>query len=146
MAPQQLVSASDLVALVRVLTVTCLGVTQLRQECLRSYRAKLGVLKVRKGRLRRFDVISVDWREQPRDIPGYGWVAYRPDGMGWTRLIWRDGEWKPTWWNAADGWEQQGGELPMKWMEERCAPLLTRTLFPIRKWAAALSGHDESTG
>jgi hypothetical protein len=131
MSPAELFAASDLVALVRVLSVTCVAIIHGRED-LRRYTAELGVLKPRKGELRRYDIVEVQWEEIPRDVLGPWSVAYHPGGKGWTHLVWQDGICGTTWWNAADDWSRRGArKLPQQVMETKRASLPTRAPFRI---------------
>src|SRR6516164_8605717 len=60
MSPELLFSASDVVALVRVLSVTCVALGERNGEVLRDCYARLGLLQVRKGKYRKFDTLTVN--------------------------------------------------------------------------------------
>ena len=104
MADAELVEKSDLVALVRVLSVTCTSVTKDDQtgEDLPGYLAKLQVLEVKKGDVKPGDVVLVTWRTVPKGALGPWAVAYYPGEEVWTHLTKRSGgvTYASTWWNA----------------------------------------------
>jgi hypothetical protein len=127
MSPEELFAASDLVALVRVLSVTCVAIVHHGREDLRRYTAELGLLRVRKGNDRRYDVVTVQWEEIPRELLGPWCVPYYAGGKGWTHLQGQDGFYETTWWNGANNWRHPGKQkLPKKLMQTR------RSLFVIR--------------
>jgi hypothetical protein len=104
MSPAELLAASDLVALVRVLAVTCTAVFLDGQtgQTLPEYRAELGILEVKKGAARRGETVIVTWREIPRGLLGPWVVRYYPGEEVWTHLQ-RDAQglgYVTTWWNA----------------------------------------------
>jgi len=104
MSAEALLAASDLVALVRVLTVICVAVIHHRQtgEELPLYRAELEVVEVKKGAARAGDAIAVMWSEIPKGIVGPWAVRYYPGEEVWTHLQ-REreiGQYRTTWWNA----------------------------------------------
>jgi hypothetical protein len=138
MSPGALFAASDLVALVRVLSVTCMAIShhqwwnddQQESEDLRHYTAELGLLAVRKGKRRACDVVKVRWDETPKYALGPWYVPYYPGGEGWTYLKSRDGVYETTWWNATDGWRRIGDRrLPQNVMETRRCSLAARASF-----------------
>jgi hypothetical protein len=104
MPDAELVEKSDLVALVRVLSVTCTSVTQDAQtgEDLPGYLAKLQVIEVKKGDAKPGDVVLVTWRTVPKGALGPWAVAYYPGEEVWTHLTKRSGgvTYASTWWNA----------------------------------------------
>jgi hypothetical protein len=104
LSPAELIAASDLVALVRVLAVTCIGVWRYGEtgEDLGSYRARLLILQVTKGPVRKGASVSVTWKEIPRGFLGPWVVRYFPGEELWTHLQYnRDGPgYVSTWWNA----------------------------------------------
>src|SRR5215470_18212912 len=71
---QELTDKSDLVALVRVLSVTCTTVTKDEQtgEDLPSYLAKLEVKEVKKGDVKPGESVLVTWRAVPKSIVARG--------------------------------------------------------------------------
>ncbi len=103
MSSTELLAASDLVAIVRVLAVTCVDVRKEQTgERLPSYRAELDIIQVRKGLVRKGDTVSVTWREIPKGLLGPWVVRYYPGEEVWTHLQ-RDPNgsgYLTTWWNA----------------------------------------------
>jgi len=104
MSPQELMAASDLVALVRVLAVTCVGVFKNDHtgENLPSYQAELRIVQVKKGPVHEGDTVVVGWRDIPRGLLGPWVVRYYPGEEVWTHLK-RDRQgsgYSTTWWNA----------------------------------------------
>jgi hypothetical protein len=130
MSPEQLLSASDLVALVRVLSVTCLSVGQ-TAEHLRICSARLGLLKIRKGDFRKYDIVEVWWEETSRQVYGPWYVAYLPGEKVWTHLKWRCQTLETTWWNATKQVQPPQRNLPSEVMETVKASLWTRLPFEI---------------
>jgi hypothetical protein len=74
MSEQELMDKSDLVALVRVLAVTCTSVTQDPNtgEDLPGYLAQLKVLEVKKGDAKPGEEVLVTWRPSPRTLTDRG--------------------------------------------------------------------------
>jgi hypothetical protein len=104
MSDQELMEKSDLVALVRVLNVTCTSLTkdQATGEELPSYLATLQLLEVKKGDAKRGDEVIVTWRAVPKSIVGPWTVYYYPGEEVVTHLTKRSGgaSYASTWWNA----------------------------------------------
>ena len=104
MSDQELMEKSDLVALVRVLSVTCTSLTKddATGEELPSYLATLQVLEVKKGDAKRGDEVIVTWRAVPKSIVGPWTVYYYPGEEVVTHLTKRSGgaSYASTWWNA----------------------------------------------
>ncbi len=104
MSDQELMEKSDLVALVRVLNVTCTSLTKdaATGEELPSYLATLQVLEVKKGVAERGDEVIVTWRAVPKSIVGPWTVYYYPGEEVVTHLAKRSGgaSYASTWWNA----------------------------------------------
>jgi hypothetical protein len=104
MSDQDLMEKSDLVALVRVLNVTCTSLTKddATGEELPSYLATLQVLEVKKGDVKRGDEVIVTWRAVPKSIVGPWTVYYYPGEEVVTHLTKRSGgaSYASTWWNA----------------------------------------------
>ena len=100
----ELMEKSDLVALVRVLSVGCTSVTRDEQsgEELPGYLATLQVLEVKKGDVKPGDEVLVTWRAIPTGIVGPWAVYYYPGEEVWTHLTKRSGgvTYASTWWNA----------------------------------------------
>jgi hypothetical protein len=104
MSEQELTDKSDLVALVRVLSVTCTSVTkdEATGEELPGYLAKLKVLEVKKGDAKKGDEVLVTWRAVPKSLLGPWTVYYYPGEEVVTHLTKRSGgvSYASTWWNA----------------------------------------------
>lgn len=104
MSEQELLEKSDLVALVRVLSVTCTSVTKDEKtgEELPGYLAKLRVLETKKGEAKKGDEVLVTWRAIPKGLLGPWAVYYYPGEEMWTHLSLRSGgaSYSTTWWNA----------------------------------------------
>ena len=102
MSEQELMEKSDLVALMRVVSVTCTTITQDEHtgEDLPGYLARLQVIDVKKGDVKKGDEVLVTWRAVPKDVNGPWTVYYYPGEMVWTHLLGADGEYTSTWWNA----------------------------------------------
>jgi hypothetical protein len=104
MSDQELMENSDLVARVRVLSVTCTSVTKDEQtgEDLPGYLARLKVLETKKGEAQKGDEVLVTWRAVPTGIMGPWAVYYYPGEEVWTHLAKRSGgaSYATTWWNA----------------------------------------------
>ena len=80
MSAQELMEKSDLVALVRVMSVTCTTITKdaATGEDLPSYIAQLKLLEVKKGDAKKGDAVLVTWRAVPKSIVGPWTVYYYP--------------------------------------------------------------------
>jgi hypothetical protein len=104
MSDQELTDKSDLVAEVRVLSVTCTTVAQDPDtgEALPSYLAQLKVMDVKKGDAKPGDVVLVTWHAIPKDTNGPWTVYYYPGEEVVTHLTKRSGgvTYASTWWNA----------------------------------------------
>lgn len=104
MSDQELMDKSDLVARVRVLSVTCTSVTQDPNtgEDLPGYLARLKVLEMKKGDAKKGDEVLVTWRAVPSKLAGPWAVYYYPGEEVWTHLTLRSGgvSYATTWWNA----------------------------------------------
>lgn len=104
MSDEELLEKSDVVALVRVLSVACTSVTKDEQtgEELPGYLATLQILEVKKGDLKPGDEVLVTWREIPTGLVGPWVVRYYPGEEVWTHLTKRSGgvTYATTWWNA----------------------------------------------
>ena len=104
MSEQELVEKSDLVALVRVLSVTCTSVVKDDEtgEELPGYLATLKIVEVKKGELKQGDQVLVTWRAVPKAIVGPWTVYYYPGEEVVTHLTKRSGgvSYASTWWNA----------------------------------------------
>lgn len=104
MSEQELLENSDLVALVRVLSVTCTSVTKDEKtgEDLPGYLARLKVIETKKGDAKKGDEVLVTWRAIPKGLLGPWAVYYYPGEEVWTHLALRSGgvSYASTWWNA----------------------------------------------
>lgn len=104
MSDQDLTDKSDLVAVVRVLSVSCTGVTKDAQsgENLPSYLAKLRLIDVKKGDQSKGDEVLVSWKAVPKGILGPWTVNYYPGEVVLTHLTKKSGgvSYGSTWWNA----------------------------------------------
>ena len=104
MSDQELMEKSDLVALVRVLSVTCTSLTKddATGEELPGYLATLQVREVKKGDAKKGDEVIVTWRAVPKSIVGPWTVYYYPGEEVVTHLAKRSGgaSYASTWWNA----------------------------------------------
>jgi hypothetical protein len=104
MSEQELTEKSDLVALVRVLSVTCTSIVKDAQtgEELPGYLATLKVMEVRKGDVKQGEEVLVTWRAVPKSIVGPWTVYYYPGEEMVTHLTKRSGgvSYASTWWNA----------------------------------------------
>lgn len=103
MSDTELMEKSDVVALVRVLSVACTSMTKDDQtgEDLPGYLATLQILEVKKGDVKPGDEVLVTWRAIPTGIVGPWAVYYYPGEEVWTHLTKRSGvSYATTWWNA----------------------------------------------
>jgi hypothetical protein len=102
MTKSELLLKSDLVALVRILAVTCTGVTKNAQtgEDLPSYSAKAELIEIIKGDEMKGDEIAITFHAIPENVAGPWTVYYYPGEMVWTHLVRQDGSYTTTWWNG----------------------------------------------
>ena len=104
MSDQELMDKSDLVAVVRVLSVSCTTITKDDKsgEELPAYLAKVRLLDVKKGDAQNDDEVLVTWRAVRKDIVGPWTVYYYPGEVVLTHLVKRSGgvSYGSTWWNA----------------------------------------------
>jgi len=104
MSAEELMEKSDLVARVRVLSVTCTSVIKDEKtgEELPGYLAQLKVLEVKKGDAKRGEEVLVTWRAVPKAALGPWTVYYYPGEEVVTHLTKRSGgvSYASTWWNA----------------------------------------------
>ena len=104
MSEQELTEKSDVVALVRVMSVTCTSVTEdeATGERLPGYLAKLRVIEAKKGGIRPGGEVLVTFRAVPKGALGPWTVFYYPGEEVWTHLTKRFGgvTYASTWWNA----------------------------------------------
>jgi hypothetical protein len=104
MSTEQLAAESDVVALVRVLAVSCtrlLRDDRTGQE-LPSYSARLEILNVKKGQVQAHQIVLANWDEIPTGILGPWVVRYYLGEEVWTHLRWDElaSAYASTWWNA----------------------------------------------
>jgi hypothetical protein len=102
MSESELLSKSDLVALIRVLSVTCTGVTQDPRtgEALPSYSATAELIYVTKGEEMVGHDIIITFDTIPSGVLGPWTVFYYPGEMVFTHLVGKDGVYTTTWWNG----------------------------------------------
>lgn len=104
LSDEELMEKSDIVALVRVMSVTCTSVTkdETTGEQLPGYLAQLRVLEVKKGDVRPGGEVLVTFRAVPKGALGPWTVFYYPGEEVWTHLVKRFGgvTYGSTWWNA----------------------------------------------
>lgn len=104
MSDAELEEKSDLVALVRVLSVTCTSITKDEKtgEDLPGYLAALQVLEVKKGDVKPGSEVLVTFRAVPKGALGPWTVFYYPGEEVWTHLIKSSVGvgYSTTWWNA----------------------------------------------
>lgn len=102
MSKSELLSKSDLVALVRILAVTCTGVTKDKRtgEELPNYSAKAELIEVIKGDEMKGDDVAISFHDIPKGLIGAWSVHYYPGEMVWTHLVKKDGAYTTTWWNG----------------------------------------------
>jgi hypothetical protein len=120
MSDQELLDKSDLVAVVRVVSVSCTGVSKdaATGEDLPSYLAQLQLVEVKKGEAKPGDVVLVTWHAVPTKIVGPWAVPYYPGEEVLTHLQKRETgvAYASTWWNAKgeDVKAPASAELPTK--------------------------------
>jgi hypothetical protein len=102
MSQEQLLEKSDLVALVRIQSVTCVSVTKDERsgEVLPSYSARAELIEIIKGEDVKGDTVNIAFHAIPTGLLGPWTVYYYPGEMVWTHLLGADGEYTTTWWNA----------------------------------------------
>lgn len=106
LSEEALTEKSDIVALVRVMSVTCTTITKDKTtgEQLPGYLAKLRVLEVKKGDVRPGGEVLVTFRAVPKGALGPWTVYYYPGEEVWTHLLKRSGgvTYASTWWNTKE--------------------------------------------
>ena len=128
LSEQELTDKSDLVATVRVLSVSCTVVTKDDKtgEDLPAYLARLRLLEVKKGDAKKGDEVLVTWRAIPKGIVGPWTVNYYPGEVVLTHLVKKSGgvSYGSTWWNAKgeDIKQPENTELPTSAGETFDAP------------------------
>jgi hypothetical protein len=116
----ELMEKSDVVALVRVKSVTCTSVTKDERtgENLPGYLARLEVLEVKKGDVAPGGEVLVTFHALPTGVLGPWTVFYYPGEEVWTHLVKRSGgvTYATTWWNAKGTpvKEPETKDLPMQ--------------------------------
>ena len=104
MSEAELMDKSDLVAVIRVVSVSCTAITKDEKtgEDLPSYLAKVRLVEVKKGDAQKGDEVLVTWRAIPKDVLGPWTVYYYPGEVVLTHLTKRSGgvSYASTWWNA----------------------------------------------
>lgn len=102
MSESELFSKSDLVGLIRVLSVTCTGVTKDERtgEELPSYSARAELMQVTKGDEAMGDDVTISFHAIPTGMLGPWTVFYYPGEMVWTHLTGKDGAYTTIWWNG----------------------------------------------
>jgi hypothetical protein len=102
MSDDELLAKSNLVALIRVLSVTCTGIEKDDRtgEALPSYKANAEVMEVIKGEVAKGDDVTITFHAVPTHMLGPWTVYYYPGEMVFTHLV-RDGDaYTTTWWNG----------------------------------------------
>jgi hypothetical protein len=102
MSDSELLLKSDLVALVRILSVTCIGVgkDERTSEALPHWSANAELIEVIKGEEAKGGDVTITFEAVPRGLLGPWSVYYYPGEMVWTHLI-KDGDaYTTTWWNG----------------------------------------------
>lgn len=104
MSEQELAEKSDIIALVRVLSVTCTRVATDKEtgEELPSYLARLLIVEPKKGNVAAGDEVLVTWHAVSTKIVGPWTVNYYPGEEVWTHLVKREVgvAYASTWLNA----------------------------------------------
>jgi hypothetical protein len=102
MSESDLLQKSDLVALVRIKSVTCVSVSkdEQRGDTLPSYSASAELMEVIKGEDVKGDTVNISFHAIPTGLLGPWTVYYYPGEMVWTHLVGKDGEYTTTWWNG----------------------------------------------
>jgi hypothetical protein len=137
MPEQDLMEKSDLIAVVRVLSVSCTVITkdQATGEELPSYLARLRLVEVKKGEAKKGEEVIVTWRAIPKGIVGPWIVAYYPGEVVLTHLVKKSGgvSYGSTWWNAKgeDIKAPESTDLPQKPGETLLAPETPQKQQPL---------------
>jgi len=102
MPDSELLLRSDLVALVRVLSVTCVGESTDPHtgERLPNYEARAELMHVVKGEEMMGHDITITFHALPRGLVGPWSVYYYPGEIVFTHLVGKDGVYTTTWWNG----------------------------------------------
>jgi hypothetical protein len=102
MSKEELLLKSDLVALVRIKSVTCVSVTKDERtgERLPSWSAQAELIEVIKGEEVKGDTVELTFHAIPTGLLGPWTVYYYPGEMVFTHLVGKDGTYTTTWWNG----------------------------------------------
>ena len=102
MSKEELLLKSDLVALVRIKSVTCVSVTKDERsgEELPSWNAEAELIEVIKGEHVKGDTVTINFHAILTGLLGPWTVYYYPGEMVWTHLVGKDGSYTTTWWNG----------------------------------------------
>ncbi len=135
MSDTDLLTKSDLVALVRVLSVTCVSVSKDEHtgEPLRNYSANVELLEVIKGDVAKGNDVDITFEDVPKGLLGPWSVFYYPGEIVWTHLI-KDGDaFTTTWWNGRGDLVHKAiiTDLPTKPGESVAVPRV-RTEQPVQ--------------
>ena len=137
MSEQELMEKSDIVAVVRVLSVSCIAITKDDKtgQDLPAYLAKVRLMEVKKGEAKKGDEILVTWRAIPKDVLGPWTVYYYPGEVVLTHLTKKSGgaSYGSTWWNAKgdDIKAPESTELPVTPGETFDAPKDSSDQHPL---------------
>ena len=98
MSKEELLLNSDLVALVRIKSVTCVSVTKDERtgERLPSWSARAELVEVIKGEDVKGDTVTINFHAVPSGLLGPWTVYYYPGEMVWTHLVGKDGDYTST--------------------------------------------------
>lgn len=128
MSLEELKAKSDIVAVVRVLSVSCTSIAKDKDtgEELPSYLARVRLVEVKKGDAKKGDELLITWRAVPKGIVGPWAVPYFPGEVVLTHLTKKSGgvSYGTTWWNGKgeDIKAPESTELPSKPGETLDAP------------------------
>jgi hypothetical protein len=102
MSDSELLLKSDLVALVRILSVTCTAVDKDERtgEALPRWSANAELMEVIKGDEAKGSDITITFEAVPRGLLGPWSVYYYPGEMVWTHLVKQDDAFTTIWWNG----------------------------------------------
>ena len=102
MSNEDLLAKSDLVALVRVLSVTCLSVSkdERSRRSIANYSANVELIEVIKGDVAKGAEVNITFDEIPKGLLGPWSVFYYPGEMVWTHLVKEGDDYTTTWWNG----------------------------------------------
>jgi hypothetical protein len=102
MSKSDLLLKSDLVALVRIWSVTCDSVSKDPQtgEALPDWSANAQLIEVIKGNEAKGDTVTLYFHAVPSGAPDQWSVRYYPGEMVWTHLIRQDDGYTTVWWNG----------------------------------------------